>query len=143
MVRECQTEAKALKMRPLEPTLMKNNTRVLFMEDICCLEREGVLDRRTCARSQCIRSQGVRLIARNCSEFPRHGELVMEARATRETQVHIECTRSLLIRSITQTLDHRFLRLEYRNAQTCLWLLTRSALDRTRCTRSHCQDPFS
>ena len=39
-------------------------------------------------------------------ESPRRCELAMAARAMHETQVYMECARSLLIRSITEVLDH-------------------------------------
>ena len=131
MGRECQTEAKALKMHPRKCCYEKF-TQVSYLQKTNVLPGwRDALDRRHYARSQCVRSQGVQSIARNWSEFPRRSELAMAARATRETQVYMEYARSLIICSIAEALDHQFLGLESRNAQTCLWSLTRRALDHT------------
>ena len=61
----------------------------LFIENVCCLEREGALDHKAYARLHVTapKSHGV-------------GKFAMAARATLKTRVYVACARSWVLRSI-------------------------------------------
>ena len=133
MGRECQTEAKTLRKCPRKRSYQKFTQVTYLLKTNVLPGWRHALDRRHCARLQCVRSQGVRSIACNCSEFPQPSELAMATRAKCETRVYMECARLLIIRSITV----RLITVPWAQAQARSNL---SLVARAQCARSHWQE---
>jgi hypothetical protein len=81
---------------------------VLFIKNVCCLERDGALDRSALIaldRKVCARSHVTAPISHGV------GKLAMAARAMRRTQEYVACARSWFLRSSVGALERIGIRL--------------------------------